>query len=223
LPDQGDKKVRDEPGYAEAADDLGDRLQIVDQPNLGGSGGYSRIMYEARRRTDAPYILYMDDDIEIEPDSILRALAFGRYARVPMLVGGQMLNLQERSHLHTMGEVVGPHDFMWTAAPHSDYDYDFSRHPLTDRENPKELHRRVENRSAPAVVHQVGRGRVRPARPPRRTSHGVDPRGGDLAHGVVGQARRDRLAGLFPPPQPPRGGLAVPRRRPQGHHAIQSQ
>src|SRR5699024_10311795 len=45
LPDQGDKKVRDEPGYAEAADDLGDRLQIFDQPNLGGSGGYSRIMY----------------------------------------------------------------------------------------------------------------------------------------------------------------------------------
>src|SRR5690625_4372915 len=80
MPDQGDRKVRDEPGFAEAAAGLGDRLRIFDQPNLGGSGGYSRIMYEARRLTDSPYILYMDDDIEIEPDSILRALAFGRFA-----------------------------------------------------------------------------------------------------------------------------------------------
>src|SRR5699024_11127107 len=107
------------------------------------------IRYEARRLTASPYILYMDDDIEIEPDSILRALAFGRMATAPMLAGaqmlnlqdrshrhpigavvgtherlwragGQMLNLQERSHLHTMGEVVGTHDFMWTAAPHAD-------------------------------------------------------------------------------------------------------
>ena len=144
MPDQGDRKVRDEPGFAEAAAALGDRLHIFDQPNLGGSGGYSRIMYEARRLTDSPYILYMDDDIEIEPDSILRALAFGRMATVPMLVGGQMLNLQERSHLHTMGEVVGTHDFMWTAAPHADYDYDFSTYPLTDRDNPKPLHRRID-------------------------------------------------------------------------------
>ncbi|MFL0579126.1 glycosyltransferase [Dietzia sp. 179-F 9C3 NHS] len=144
MPDQGDRKVRDEPGFAEAEDLLGGRLRIFDQPNLGGSGGYSRIMYEARRLTDAPFILFMDDDIEIEPDSILRALAFGRFSTVPMLVGGQMLNLQERSHLHTMGEVVGAHDFMWTSAPHADYDYDFSRYPLTDRENPKELHRRID-------------------------------------------------------------------------------
>ncbi|WQD12999.1 MAG: glycosyltransferase [Lawsonella clevelandensis] len=33
-------------------------------------------MYEARQHTTAPFILYMDDDIAIEPDSILRAVAF---------------------------------------------------------------------------------------------------------------------------------------------------
>ena len=155
MPDQGTAKVRDEAGFAEAAESLGDRLILVDQPNLGGSGGYSRIMYEARRRTDSPYILYMDDDIVIEPDSILRALAFGRFARVPMLVGGQMLNLQERSHLHTMGEVIDPHTFMWSAAPHVHYDHDFHKHPLRDREvypegiagapiDCKDLHRRID-------------------------------------------------------------------------------
>ncbi|MFX4466511.1 glycosyltransferase family 2 protein, partial [Acinetobacter baumannii] len=49
MPDQGNRKVVDEPGYADAAAALGDRLRIFDQPNLGGSGGYARIMYEALR------------------------------------------------------------------------------------------------------------------------------------------------------------------------------
>ncbi|MGC5257925.1 glycosyltransferase [Gordonia sp. DT218] len=144
MPDQGTRKVVDEPGYSEAAGALGDRLHIFEQPNLGGSGGYARIMYEALRLTDSPYILYMDDDIMIEPDSILRALAMSRFAKTPMLVGGQMLNLQDRSHLHCMGEVINRHNFMWTAAPFVSYDHNFAKHPLRDRENSKNLHRRID-------------------------------------------------------------------------------
>ena len=144
MPDQGTRKVVDEPGYTEAAEALGDRLHIFDQGNLGGSGGYSRIMFEALRLTDSPYILYMDDDIMIEPDSILRALAMSRYAKTPMLVGGQMLNLQDRSHLHCMGEVIDRGRFMWTAAPFVEYDHDFAKYPLSDRENSKNLHRRID-------------------------------------------------------------------------------
>jgi len=144
MPDQGTRKVVDEAGYAEAAAALGDRLRIFDQGNLGGSGGYSRIMYEALRLTDSPYILYMDDDIMIEPDSILRALAMSRFAKTPMLVGGQMLNLQDRSHLHCMGEVIDRHKFMWTAAPFVEYDHNFAKYPLSDREHSKNLHRRID-------------------------------------------------------------------------------
>ena len=135
MPDQGDKHPADEPDFDEVAEHFGDRLRIVQQGNLGGSGGYSRIMYEAlheERGTTSPYILYMDDDIAIEPDSVLRALAAARYAKSPMLIGGQMLNLQERSHLHTMGEVIDRGSFMWTAAPHTHYDHDFYQHPLRD-------------------------------------------------------------------------------------------
>ncbi|MDN6536405.1 MAG: glycosyltransferase family 2 protein, partial [Corynebacterium variabile] len=135
-----------------------DRLRMPVQGNLGGSGGYSRIMYEARhpeRGTDSPFILYMDDDIAIEPDSVLRSLAAARYAANPMLVGGQMLNLQERSHLHTMGEIIDRGSFMWTAAPHTHYDHDFYNHPLRDRGeygtnasgeqiDSKDLHRRID-------------------------------------------------------------------------------
>ncbi|MDX5455871.1 MAG: glycosyltransferase, partial [Rhodococcus sp. (in: high G+C Gram-positive bacteria)] len=144
IPDQGTRKVRDEPGFTEAAAALGNRLAIHNQGNLGGSGGYSRIMYEALKTTDCPYILFMDDDIELEPDSILRALALSRFAKSPMLVGGQMLNLQERSHLHTMGEVIDRANFMWTAAPNVEYDHDFSTKPLRDREQSKLLHRRID-------------------------------------------------------------------------------
>ncbi|AQA24754.1 galactofuranosyl transferase GlfT2 [Rhodococcus sp. MTM3W5.2] len=144
IPDQGTRKVRDEPGFTEAAAVLGDRLAMHDQANLGGSGGYSRIMYEALKTTDCQQILFMDDDIEIEPDSILRALALSRFAKTPTLIGGQMLNLQERSHLHSMGEVVNRGIFMWSAAPNVEYDHDFSQFPLKDRENSKLLHRRID-------------------------------------------------------------------------------
>ena len=97
----------------------------------------------------------MDDDIQIEPDAVLRSLAAARYAKSPMLIGGQMLNLQERSHLHTMGEVIDRGSFMWTAAPHTHYDHDFYEHPLRDRGSygrnasgehidSKDLHRRID-------------------------------------------------------------------------------
>jgi galactofuranosylgalactofuranosylrhamnosyl-N-acetylglucosaminyl-diphospho-decaprenol beta-1,5/1,6-galactofuranosyltransferase len=55
-----------------------------------------------------------------------------------------MLNLQERSHLHSMGEVVDRGIFMWTSAPNVEYDHDFSKYPLKDRDNSKLLHRRID-------------------------------------------------------------------------------
>jgi galactofuranosylgalactofuranosylrhamnosyl-N-acetylglucosaminyl-diphospho-decaprenol beta-1,5/1,6-galactofuranosyltransferase len=145
VSDQGNKKACDHPDFAAAADPLGNRLTIHNQPNLGGSGGYSRVMYEALKNTDCEQILFMDDDIRIEPDSILRALALNRFAKTPTLIGGQMLNLQEPSHLHVMGEVVNRDNFMWTNAPFTEYDHDFAKYPLADEDDrSKSLHRRID-------------------------------------------------------------------------------
>ena len=146
VPDQGTRKAKDHPDFAAAAAALGTRLSVHDQPNLGGSGGYSRVMYEALKNTDCEQILYMDDDIRIEPDSILRALALNRFAKSPLLIGGQMLNLQEPSHLHVMGEMVDQSNFMWTNAINTEYDHNFAKYPLNDEEEPRSklLHRRID-------------------------------------------------------------------------------
>jgi galactofuranosylgalactofuranosylrhamnosyl-N-acetylglucosaminyl-diphospho-decaprenol beta-1,5/1,6-galactofuranosyltransferase len=150
--DQGADKAVAHPGFTDAAAALGDRLSIHNQPNLGGSGGYSRVMLEALKNTTCEQILFMDDDIRIEPDSILRALALNRFAKTPTLIGGQMLNLQEPSHLHVMGEVVNRANFMWTNAPHTEYDHDFAKYPLSGEGDDdddevgrgKLLHRRID-------------------------------------------------------------------------------
>ena len=155
MPDQGNQHPADEPDFAAAEAALEGRLRIFPQGNLGGSGGYSRIMYEAVNHTDAPFILYMDDDIAIEPDSILRAVQAARYATSPILVGGQMLNLQDRAQLRTTGEAVDRSTFMWGAAQHAVYDHDFARYPLgyigsrQDQLDPtkydsRALHRRID-------------------------------------------------------------------------------
>jgi len=155
MPDQGNQHPADEPGYDEAVAHFGERFREFRQGNLGGSGGYSRIMFEALKNTDSPYILYMDDDIAIEPDSILRAVQAARYAAKPFIVGGEMLNLQERSQLRTTGERVNRADFMWGAAEHAVYDHDFAKYPLRaigtkeSRLDPKKydsraLHRRID-------------------------------------------------------------------------------
>jgi galactofuranosylgalactofuranosylrhamnosyl-N-acetylglucosaminyl-diphospho-decaprenol beta-1,5/1,6-galactofuranosyltransferase len=146
VSDQGTQKAKDHPGFDAAATALGARLAIHNQPNLGGSGGYSRVMYEALKNTDCEQILFMDDDIRIEPDSVLRALALSRFAKKPTLIGGQMLNLQEPSHLHVMGEMVDSENFMWSGAVNTEYDHNFAKHPLNDEEDHRSrlLHRRID-------------------------------------------------------------------------------
>jgi galactofuranosylgalactofuranosylrhamnosyl-N-acetylglucosaminyl-diphospho-decaprenol beta-1,5/1,6-galactofuranosyltransferase len=141
IPDQGAQKVRDQDGFAEAQAALGDRLRIIDQPNIGGSGGYARVMYEALENTDCEQILYMDDDIVLEPDAILRAVAFSRFARRPMLVGGQMLQAQAKSRLHAWGEIVDRRRMRWSNAPGTEYDHDFAQSSLRET---SWMHRRTD-------------------------------------------------------------------------------
>jgi galactofuranosylgalactofuranosylrhamnosyl-N-acetylglucosaminyl-diphospho-decaprenol beta-1,5/1,6-galactofuranosyltransferase len=141
VADQGNQHVKDAARYPVVAEALGDRLRVVQQPNLGGSGGFARTMHEACTNSDATHHVLLDDDIQLEPDSLLRARAFAAYAKDPVLVGGQMLALQDRSVLHTMGEIVDRSNFFWRNAPNTEYFHDFGERSL--RESP-DLHRRID-------------------------------------------------------------------------------
>src|SRR3712207_9473741 len=81
----------------------------------------------------ATHVVLLDDDIMIEPDSLLRARAFAAYAKSPMIVGGQMLALQNRSVLHSMGEIVDRETVFWTKAANTEYHHDFGKQ--TDRKS----------------------------------------------------------------------------------------
>ncbi|RBY77807.1 glycosyltransferase family 2 protein [Geodermatophilus sp. TF02-6] len=141
VADQGNNHVRDTALYPEVAEALGERLRIIEQPNLGGSGGFARTMHEAFTDSEATHHVLLDDDIQLEPDSLLRARAFAAYARQPTLVGGQMLALQDRSVLHTMGEIVDRSNFFWRNAPHTEYFHDFGHRSLRQT---RHLHRRID-------------------------------------------------------------------------------
>ncbi|KRC60462.1 glycosyl transferase [Agromyces sp. Root81] len=125
LVDQGTQKVADQDGYPEVAEKLGERLRIITQNNLGGSGGFARSMAETLDRPDSDFVLLVDDDVKIEPESILRAVHFARHSRRPTIVGGHMFDLLDRPVLHAFAEVVDPEPFIWKATVKEDVPHDF--------------------------------------------------------------------------------------------------
>lgn len=138
--DQGTDLVSDQPGFAAAAAQLGDKLEILRQPNLGGSGGFSRAMLESLSSEDSRYVLLLDDDAISEPEAIVRAVRFGDFAVRPTIVGGGMLHLDDRSVLYTQGEVWDQRKSWMRPSGASEYDHDFAEEPL--RSTP-ELHRHL--------------------------------------------------------------------------------
>ena len=140
--DQSSEPLTDQPGFADAAKKLGDRLQVIRQGNIGGSGGFARAMDETVRAGRADYVLLSDDDVKLEPEGILRAATFADLARKPVIVGGHMFSLHDRSLLHAYAEAVEPHKWWWGPAPNTKARHDFGRRNLR---NTPWLHRRADS------------------------------------------------------------------------------
>ena len=104
--DQGDKRVSAQPEFEQIQADLAGRLRYITQANLGGAGGFTRGMYEIAEVESEHHanILFMDDDIVLEPESIIRLTAFANSARQPIIVGAQMLYALHPKRLHTGAE-----------------------------------------------------------------------------------------------------------------------
>lgn len=107
IVDQGTDKVQDHPDFEEVVAPLAGKFRIINQANLGGSGGFARGMYESVNN-GSDYVMLLDDDVVVEPESILRLITFADYCKNPTIVGGHMFDMYDRSVLHAFGEVVNP-------------------------------------------------------------------------------------------------------------------
>ena len=139
--EQGTQKVVDSPDFAKAEGLLGATLRVLEQGNLGGSGGYARGQLESVRKGTATYAMMMDDDVVCEPEGVIRAVTFGDLARRPTIVGGHMFSLFSRSRLHSFGEIVQPWRFWWESAPEVFGDWDFAARNLRSA---RWLHQRID-------------------------------------------------------------------------------
>lgn len=128
LIDQGNKKVADEDGFDEPAKLLSDQLTVIDQANLGGSGGFSRAMLETLDAGRSAFTLLLDDDVEIDPEAVYRLVRFGQFTREPTIVGGHMFDMLNPSVLHAWAEIIDLKYFMWRPGPPA-----HSRHNFRER------------------------------------------------------------------------------------------
>ncbi len=139
--EQGTQKVADSEEFPAAEKALGERLRIIEQGNLGGSGGYARGQLESVRKGTATYAMMMDDDVVCEPEGIIRAVTFGDLARRPTIVGGHMFSLYSKSRLHSFGEIVQPWRFWWMTPLDGYSDWDLAARNLRSA---RWLHKRTD-------------------------------------------------------------------------------
>ncbi|WAP59490.1 glycosyltransferase [Streptomyces sp. S465] len=133
--------VEDNPHFGDLDPEVIRRLRVVKQRNLGGAGGFGRGMYEAIREELSDYVVVMDDDVAVDPESFIRGLAFADFCRDPTIVGAHMFEMNEPCVLSTFGEGIDRRDYMWDSVPGVVDSFDLSLHDL--RKTPW-LHRRFD-------------------------------------------------------------------------------
>ncbi|ALE92686.1 glycosyl transferase [Arthrobacter alpinus] len=139
--DQGSLKVTDADGFVEVAEALAGKLRIINQDNLGGSGGFARGMYEAVQN-GSDYVLLLDDDVVLETESIERMITFADFCKKPTIVGGHMFDLHDRNILHTFGETIDAYSIKPAEPnPGQRMRHDFSQSNLRQT---SWMHRRVD-------------------------------------------------------------------------------
>lgn len=120
--DHGSTPVSQSAGFTEVAGRLGDRLALISQPNLGGSGGFSRGMAELLApgpdgsASAITHVLLLDDDIVLDPEVVERAAAAAALGH-DGLIGAHMLYSSAPTMLHSTGEVIDPRAFIWRTPP----------------------------------------------------------------------------------------------------------
>jgi galactofuranosylgalactofuranosylrhamnosyl-N-acetylglucosaminyl-diphospho-decaprenol beta-1,5/1,6-galactofuranosyltransferase len=116
--DQGKRPVRNHPRYPSVAGQRPLPVQLVEQGNFGGTGGFTRCLIEAASLPSVTHVLLMDDDALVEPESVFRSAAFLSLARGEVVLAGQMLDLIRPTQLVEAGGAVLPRRlYLLTPAP----------------------------------------------------------------------------------------------------------
>lgn len=139
--DQGTDLVKNQPGFNGTSANLGSQLTYIQQANLGGSGGFSRGMFETLKAGKSSYTMLLDDDAISETECILRALQFADYTIKPAIIGGGMLHLDNRTVLYTQGERFTRNNVWMKPSQNLDYNHDFAAITLQDC---PERHQRID-------------------------------------------------------------------------------
>lgn len=139
--DQGTDLVKSQPGFNETSKNLDSQLTYIQQANLGGSGGFSRGMFETLKAGKSSYTMLLDDDAISETECILRALQFADYTIKPAIIGGGMLHLDNRTVLYTQGERFTRNNVWMKPSQNLDYNHDFAAITLQDC---PERHQRID-------------------------------------------------------------------------------
>lgn len=79
------------------------KVQLIPNRNVGGSGGFTRGLIQALQEDVYTHFLFMDDDIELETESIYRLFPLYEYAKQDFAVAGSMLDLYKKHILHEAG------------------------------------------------------------------------------------------------------------------------
>lgn len=79
------------------------KLTLVPNINAGGSGGFTRGLVEALDKNIYSHFLLMDDDINVESESIYRLISLYEYAVSEFAVAGALLDLNNRHMLYEAG------------------------------------------------------------------------------------------------------------------------
>ncbi|WP_043831659.1 glycosyltransferase [Muricoccus aerilatus] len=117
------------------------KLRIIEQANFGGAGGFGRGILAAIDDPAATHAVLLDDDIRIEPDSMLRMAAFFGLATDETPLGGHMLDMVQPMQVYEAGAVI--RDANWSFHP---------QHHGLDVSNPRNLTALV----APRAIHFNG-------------------------------------------------------------------
>lgn len=79
-------------------------VRIIPNPNFGGAGGFARGLMEVLEGNQGfTHVLFCDDDVQIEPESIHRLYNLLGYVDEKATIGGGMLNMDEKQRLHELG------------------------------------------------------------------------------------------------------------------------